>query len=523
MELISLLLRLFPSFTLVGLVCYVLHLYNTVWLKSLRLRRKLLVQGIKGPPPSILYGNALEMQQIKLEAMKTQSHGEIVAHDYTSTIFPYFDHWRKQYGLVYTYSTGLRQHLYVNDPELVKEMSLSNTLDLGKASYMTKRLQPMLGNGVIRANGHLWAHQRKIIAPEFFLDRVKDLVGLMIDSTQPLLRKWEEYIEAEGGGAADIQVDGDLRSLTADVIARACFGSSYSKGKEIFSKLRILQTSISQQSTLFGMSNFGFLPNKEKNKISTLEKEIDTLIWETVKGRQTEGLETSSYQNDLLQLILEGATSYANVGTEISSKQFIVDNCKNIYFAGHETTALSASWCLMLLSLHPEWQSRIRAEVAQVCKNGLLDADSVSRLKTVTMVIQESLRLYTPAAFVAREALEDVRIGNIVVPKGTCIWTLIPTLHRDPEIWGTDANEFNPDRFSNGISKACKIPQAYVPFGLGPRLCLGKNFAMVQLKVVLSLIVSRFTFSLSPVYRHSPTYRMLVEPEHGVHIRMQKI
>ncbi|GLU01181.1 hypothetical protein SLE2022_185030 [Rubroshorea leprosula] len=483
MELIGLLLRLFPSFTLIGLVCYVLHLYNTVWLKSLRLRRKLLVQGIKGPPPSILYGNALEMQQIKLKAMKTQSHSEIVAHDYTSTIFPYFDHWRKQYGLVYTYSTGLRQHLYVNDPELVKEMSLSNTLDLGKASYMTKRLQPMLGNGVIRANGHLWAHQRKIIAPEFFLDRVKDLVGLMIDSTQPLLRKWEEYIEAEGGGAADIQVDGDLRSLTADVIARACFGSSYSKGKEIFSKLRILQTSISQQSTLFGMSNFGFLPNKEKNKISSLEKEIETLIWETVKGRQTEGLETSSYQNDLLQLILEGATSYANV----------------------------------------EWQSRIRTEVAQVCKNGLLDADSVSRLKTVTMVIQESLRLYTPAAFVAREALEDVRIGNIAVPKGTCIWTLIPTLHRDPEIWGTDANEFNPDRFSNGISKACKIPQAYVPFGLGPRLCLGKNFAMVQLKVVLSLIVSRFTFSLSPVYRHSPTYRMLVEPEHGVHIRMQKI
>ena len=139
------------------------------------------------------------------------------------------------------------------------------------------------------------------------------------------------------------------------------------------------------------------------------------------------------------------------------------------------------------------------------------------------MVIQEALRLYPPAAFISREALEEFEMGNIIVPKGVCIWTLIPTLHRDPEIWGPDANEFKPQRFANGVSSACKVPQAYIPFGLGARLCIGKNFAMVQLKLLLCIIISKFNFTLSPNYKHSPAYRMIVEPKHGVHILIKKV
>ncbi|GAA0180663.1 oxygenase [Lithospermum erythrorhizon] len=140
------------------------------------------------------------------------------------------------------------------------------------------------------------------------------------------------------------------------------------------------------------------------------------------------------------------------------------------------------------------------------------------------MAIQEVLRLYPPAAFVSREALqENTQIGNINVPKGVCIWTLIPTLHRDADIWGSDVNEFKPERFANGVANACKIPQLYIPFGLGPRLCLGRHFAMVQLKVVLSLIISNFSFSLSPKYRHCPTYKMIVEPGQDVQILIKRL
>ncbi|KAL4309805.1 hypothetical protein GQ457_01G037830 [Hibiscus cannabinus] len=333
----------------VGVVCF---LYNSMWLQSGRQRRKLSAQGIKGPSPSFISGNLSEMHNIQSQSQALASAPDIVAHDYTSSCFPYFVQWRKEFGSIYTYSTGTRQHLYVNQAELVKEMNQCSSLSLGKPTYVSKRLAPLLGNGVLRSNGLVWARQRKVIAPEFFMNKVKVMVGLMVESMQPLVRKWEDSIEAQGGVMADIKVDEDLRGFTADVIAKACFGSSYSKGKDIFFKLRELQTAISKQSFLFGVSAYGLLSIKKQNKIYGLEKEIETLIWETVKERESKCKETGSLENDLLHMILEGALNDQSIDKD-SSKSFIVDNCKNIYFAGHESTTIAASWCIMLLALHP--------------------------------------------------------------------------------------------------------------------------------------------------------------------------
>ncbi|EEF45826.1 cytochrome P450, putative [Ricinus communis] len=512
MEIYSLLLS---AFGVIGFVYCFIHIFKESLLGPFAVKRKLHIQGIKGPSPSFLYGNLSQMQQIQLKTKKEPPpHDQIAALDYTSIVFPYFEHWRKQYGPVYTYSTGFKQHLYLTDPELVREMNQCNTLDLGKPPYVTKRFAPMFGNGIIRSNGHFWALQRKMVAPEFFMFKVKSMVGLMVESTKPLIREWEQRIETQGGAQAEITVDDDLKGLSANVIARACFGSSYFKGNEIFSKLRTLHKALTKHATLFGFSGF----RKNYREIRSLEREIESLIWDTVQERQRQGLT----ERDLMQLILEEAVNNTDAG-KLSPKQFIVDNCKSLYFAGHDTTAISASWCLMLLALHPDWQSQIRAEVAEFCNDELLDANSLSNLKTVTMVIQEALRLFPPAGFVVREAFEEVKIRNIIIPKGVCTWTLISTLHRDPSIWGPDADKFNPGRFADGISKACKFPQAYIPFGLGTRLCVGRNFAIVELKIVISLIVSKFRISLSPNYVHSPVLRMLVEPEHGLQLLIQKI
>ncbi|KNA16246.1 hypothetical protein SOVF_090910 [Spinacia oleracea] len=500
-----------------------------MWVKSEIQRRKLRSYGINGPSPSYFLGNVPEMQRIQSMVAKTSSHDEIVGHDYTCILFPYFEQWRNQYGRMYTYSTGNRQHLYVNDPELVREMSQSMTLHLGKPTYVTKALAPMLGNGILRSNGTLWAQQRKIIAAQFFMDKVKSMMGLMKESAQEMLGKWEACIEAQGGSIAEVRVDEDLRATSGDMISRACFGTSYSKGKMVFLKLRTLQKLLSQQNFLFKVPTIRFLNTKVQKEVNSLEKEIESLIWEAVQERVQECSKRCSSEKDLMQWILEGAMDDPDLDKG-SSKQLIVDNCKNIYFAGHESTAVAASWCLMLLALHPEWQHNIRDEVNQFCgvnndDRHLLvpDVETLLKMKSVTMVIQETLRLYPPAAFISREALEEFQMGDIVVPKGVCIWTLIPTLHRDQEIWGPDANEFKPQRFANGVSNACKVPQAYLPFGLGARLCLGKNFAMVQLKLLLCNIVYRFSFTLSPNYRHLPAYRMIVEPKHGVHILIKRI
>lgn len=139
------------------------------------------------------------------------------------------------------------------------------------------------------------------------------------------------------------------------------------------------------------------------------------------------------------------------------------------------------------------------------------------------MVIYESLRLYPPVAIISREALQDMKFGDVLVPKGVTMWAPVATLHIDPEIWGADAALFQPDRFSNGVSASCRLPHVYMPFGVGPRVCLGQNLAMAELKVLLSMIISNFSFSLSPNYRHSPTLRLVVEPEHGVNLLVKKL
>lgn len=136
----------------------------------------------------------------------------------------------------------------------------------------------------------------------------------------------------------------------------------------------------------------------------------------------------------------------------------------------------------------------------------------------LTMVLHESLRLYGPAVLTSREALGDLRIGDLIVPKGVHIWVSFPALHRDTENWGANANEFKPERFADGVSESCKYPHAYMPFGFGSRMCIGQAFAMLQLKLVLCHLISKFSFELSPRYRHSPVYKMLLKPEHGIQL-----
>ena len=132
------------------------------------------------------------------------------------------------------------------------------------------------------------------------------------------------------------------------------------------------------------------------------------------------------------------------------------------------------------------------------------------------MVIQETLRLYPPASLIMREALTDIRLGGVDVPRGAIIQVAISMLHLDLEAWGPDANEFHPDRFANGAAAACKPAHMYMPFGYGPRLCTGQNLAMAELKVLLARLLSKFSFSLSPGYQHSPVFRLTIEPEFGM-------
>ncbi|KAG8633628.1 cytochrome P450 714C2 [Manihot esculenta] len=507
-------IKILFTIVVIALLGVLLRLYNVLVMKPKRLRSVLKKQGINGPPPAFLLGNMRQIQKTLSSVVKANAPPLI--HNYAALLFPFIELWQKEYGQVLVFSLGNIQVLNLNQPDIVKEYTTCVSWDLGRSSININDLGPLLGQGILTSNGAFWSHQRKIIAPEFYMEKIKGMVNLITESAISLVNSWKSIIERDGG-MADIKVDEGLISFSADVISRACFGSNYSEGEKIFMKLMDLQKAVSNKGiAAFGIPGMRYLPTESNRKAWALEKEIRDLIMKVVKER-----EEAASKKDLLQMILEGAKS-SNLNGE-AMERFIVDNCKTIYLAGFDTTAVSSSWCLMLLALNQQWQDRVRAEIVEICGGGMLNYDMIRKMKLLNMVIQETMRLYPPVSIVAREALNDVKLGNINVPKGVNIWSIVSLLHTDPGTWGPDSYKFNPARFANGITSACKYPFLYMPFGIGPRMCLGQNLAMVELKILMALILSNFSFTISPKYVHSPTFNLVIKPEHGVNLLIKKL
>ncbi|TVU37218.1 hypothetical protein EJB05_10521, partial [Eragrostis curvula] len=349
----------------VGACSLALYLYHVLWLAPQRLRAALRSQGIGGPSPSFPYGNIAEMRQAAACAKTTTAADHqrgIIVHDYRPAVFPFYEKWRNQYGPVFCYSIGNMVFLHASRADVVRDLCTSvSPLDLGKSSYMKVTHRPLFGDGILKSSGEAWAYQRKLIAPEFFPDKVKAMVGLMVDSATALVKSWEDRLisESNGGGVScllELKVDDDLRAYSADVISRACFGSSYVKGKRIFAMIRELQKAVSKPNLLAEMTGLSFLPTRSNRAAWRLNREVRALILDVVRENNEGGDDDGNLLNAMLRSVAGSGGGHAAATAE----DFVVDNCKNIYFAGYETTAMTAAWCMMLLALHPEWQDQVR-------------------------------------------------------------------------------------------------------------------------------------------------------------------
>ncbi|KAG6763450.1 hypothetical protein POTOM_030866 [Populus tomentosa] len=286
---------------LIGLVGIVIRMCDALIFRPERLRSKLREQGIRGPPPAFLLGNIGDIKKAQSKVSKASWEGEqVISHNSSNTPFSFFEHWSKKYGSAFMFSLGNIQILHMNHPDAVKEISICTSLDLGKPSYQVKERGPLLGQGILTSNGAIWAHQRKILAPEFYMENVKNFMSIMVESSNIVVDSWTKRIESEGG-VVDINVDEDMRSFSGDVISKACFGSNYAKGEEIFLKLRALQGAMSKKALSSGIPILRALPTKSNREVWRLEKEVRALILKEVKE------EKEQTSNDLLEIILKGA------------------------------------------------------------------------------------------------------------------------------------------------------------------------------------------------------------------------
>ncbi|KAK8979542.1 hypothetical protein V6N11_073538 [Hibiscus sabdariffa] len=201
------------------------------------------------------------------------------------------------------------------------------------------------------------------------------------------------------------------------------------------------------------------------------------------------------------------------------SVQDLVDECKTFYFARYETTNSSLVWTFLLLATHTDWQDKARTEVMEVFGNRNQDSERFARLKTITMIINETLRLYPRTNGAVREVARQVQLGKLTLPTPLELDIRTVALHHDPDLWGDDVHLFKRERFVEGVSKATNYnAAAFLPFGWGPRSCVGMSFTITETKIALSMILQRYSFTLSPAYVHAPVLRFTLKSQHGLQL-----
>eukprot|EP01018_Ginkgo_biloba_P032786 Gb_24246 [translate_table: standard] len=507
---------------IVFLLLILLLIYKMIcWLSPHQMKQKMQNQGIPGPNPHFLLGNLFEMKKIVQKAPKENS----LTHNLEPRLFPYLVQWRKQYGKKFVYWLGSEAVLYIQEPELINEISSSGSFNWGRPAFLKNDRKPLFGNGLITAEADDWIHQRRLVGKALAAEKVKGMLGTVIESAMPIFDDWAKKI-MEGGKSAEIEVDGDLSKATAEIISKALFGRSYEKGFEILDKLKTLQKTIFKSNRFVGVPGSRFIPTSTVREARKLGKEADFLILQIIRARLECRSKGDGDGDDLLGIMLSESEEGIIKGKHCLTIQDVVDECKTLLIAGQETTKLSLTWTMMLLALNPDWQEKVRAEVMETMGTASIpDMNMLPRMKTMSMVVKESMRLYPPVAYTVRQAREEMQLGGYVIPKGMSVFINIVGMHEDPDIWGHhDVYQFNPLRFSDDVEiEKKKRFDGFIPFGFGGRICVGERVATVEQKVILSLILSKFSFSLSPNYIHSPTSLLSIVPSHGMHLLFHKL
>ncbi|KAK6931096.1 Cytochrome P450, partial [Dillenia turbinata] len=506
----QMLMVLFLSSLLFYLIFVIFKFLHKAWWAPIWMQRFMGSQGIKGPSYKFLHGNTKEILSLRKES---GSKPMGLSHNTFPRLQPHFHLWTKLYGGNFLFWDGTQARLFTTDLDLIKDVLYNKNGAYTKTNiegFLKKLLE-----GLVMAEGDKWVKLRKLSNRAFHGESLKNMVPAMIASVETMLQKWKEY-EYEG---KEVEVLEEFRVLTSEVISRTAFGSSFLEGKQIFDMFmewsHILDRNL-YKIRFPGISKI--IRTSDDIKAEKLEKGMWDSVLELVKKREEKVAkgEMNDFGSDFLGFLVK-AYHEESGGNKVISAQELVDECKTFYGAGHETTTNLLAWTVLLLAIHDDWQEKARKEVLEIFGQQVPNSDGIARLKTMTMIINESLRLYPPANAVARNVRRKVQVGNLVLPSDIELCIPILALHHDPNIWGPDVDLFNPERFSEGVAKATNNnTTAFLPFGLGPRTCVGLNFATTEAKITLSMILQRHSFTISPAYVHSPTAVLTTRPKRGV-------
>ncbi|KAI7724657.1 hypothetical protein M8C21_006391 [Ambrosia artemisiifolia] len=493
---------------------------NIVWVRPKRLEKYLRNQGFNGNKYKLLYG---DMKELSMMIQKSKSkHINIDEEDEVLPHIAAFNHQSLQkYGRSFITWIGWEPRVAIMDPEIIKEI-LTKLNDFKKTR--SNPLLKYLATGLVTYEGDQWVKHRKLINPAFHSEKLKSMVPAFHLSCSEMIGKWEKTISSNGSSELDVWPH--LQALTSDVISRTAFGSSYQEGIRIFELIREQSVLAMEAIQSLYIPGSRFLPTKRNKRMKAIDHEVRISIKSIIHNRLKAMKAGEGNYDDLLGIMLESNSKEVEQHQNKSHGMTIyevIEECKLFYFAGQETTSSLLVWTMIMLSKHQEWQSRAREEVLSVLGDQNIDIEGLNHLKIVNMIFHEVLRLYPPFTQLARKTAKDITLGGLSLPSGIQIALPIILMHYDEQLWGSDANKFKPERFSEGISKATKNQVIYFPFGWGPRICVGQNFALLEAKIALAMILQKFSFELSQSYVHAPNIVLTLQPQYGAQLILHKL
>ncbi|MDH6565976.1 cytochrome P450 [Streptomyces sp. SAI-208] len=392
--------------------------------------------------------------------------------------------------------------------DLADESRFAKHVGLGVAN-----LRPVAGDGLFTAYNHEpnWQLAHDVLAPGFSREAMEAYHPMMLAVAGRLTDHWDRELAA----GRSVDVPGDMTKLTLETIARTGFGHDFGS----FERDRPHPFVTAMVGTLTYAQRLNSVPfpallrgaaRRNADDIAYLNRMVDDLV----RARRATGGD-----GDLLDRMLE--TAHPETGERLSPEN-VRRQVITFLVAGHETTSGALSFALHYLSRHPEVAARARAEVDRVWGSAEVPGyDQVAKLRYVRRVLDESLRLWPTAPAFAREAVEDtVLAGQHPMRRGAWTLVLTPMLQRDPEVWGADAERFDPDRFDPKAVRA-RPPHVFKPFGTGARACIGRQFALHEATLVLGLLLRRYELRADPGYRLSVTERLTLMPE-GLRLHLER-
>jgi cytochrome P450 len=353
----------------------------------------------------------------------------------------------------------------------------------------------LVGNGLIANEGDFWLRQRRLMQPAFHRRQIAALAATMVDVTTKLLARWQTF--AQSGQPLDMVAE--MMKLTTHIIVKTMF--SVDGDEEIEAAARAMQIG---QDYIYQLGWDYLGENKpDEQPFRAAIETLDHIIYRVIDERRQSNLEA----NDLLAMLLNARDE--ETGQSMSEKQ-LRDEIVGIFGAGRDTTALALAWTWYLLATHPETESRLHAELATRLAGRLPTFEDLPHLPFTRQVFEEALRLYPPGWMTARMSLNEDKIGGYYIPANAEIFLSPYVTQRHPDFWD-NPDDFDPDRFSP--ERSANRPRfAYFPFGGGPRVCIGNNFAMVEAQLVIATIAQSYRLRLGPGQQVEPDVRITLQP-----------